>query len=67
MSSIKPFVLVWNGGGMSSRALHSNGINGLFVVAPHVCNYGYVNHLHERLAVFKTEHFDAQTYVQSKC
>ena len=63
MSSIKPFVLVENGGGMLSSVVYSNGSNGLFVVAPHVSN-GYVNHLHEKLAVFETEDFDAQTYVQ---
>ena len=66
MSFIKPFVLVWNGGGMASRVLHSNGNNGMFIVAPPVCN-DFVSPLHEKLAVFKTEDFDAQTYVQSKC
>ena len=53
-------------GVMPSSVLHSNGSNGLFVVAPPVSN-GYVNHLHEKLAVFRTEDFDAQTYVKSKC
>ena len=51
---------------MSSCVLHSNGSNGMFIVAPLVCN-GYVNHLHEKLAAFKTKYFDAQTFVQSKC
>ena len=31
-----------------------------------VCN-GYIIHLHEKLAVFKTKDFDAQTSVQSRC
>ena len=53
-------------GGMLSSVLHSNGSNGFFVEAPPVSN-GYVNHLYEKLAVFRTEDFDAQTFVQSKC
>jgi hypothetical protein len=45
--------------------LHSNGNNGVLAMV-HV-NNGYVDHLHEELAVFKIEDFATQTYVQSKC
>ena len=53
-------------GVMPSSVLHLNGNNGLFVVALPVSN-GYVSHLHKNLAVFRTEDFDGQTHVQSKC
>lgn len=66
MGSVKPSVRVRSAGGAPASVLHSNGSNGVLAVAPPVSN-GYADHLHEELAVFETEDFDAQTYVQSKC
>lgn len=51
---------------MFSNVLHSNGCNGALAMAPLVSN-GYANHLYEELAMFETEDFVAQTYVQFKC
>ena len=64
MSSVKPSIWIQSGRGALLSVLHLNGSNGGFATASPLCD-GYADHLQEDFAVFETEDFDAQTYVQS--
>jgi hypothetical protein len=41
--------------------------NGVINNGGHHVSNGYMDHLHEELAVFESDVFDAQAYVEAKC
>jgi hypothetical protein len=65
MGSLTPSVRVRNVPAPASSLPLSNGVinnNG-----GHHASNGYMDHLHEELAVFESDVFDAQAYVEAKC
>jgi hypothetical protein len=65
MGSLTPSVRVRNVPAPASSLPLSNGVinnNG-----GHHASNGYMDHLHEELAVFESDVFDAQAYVGAKC
>lgn len=64
MGSLKPSVRV-RSVVAPSNGPYSNGDDPVVHAAP--ASNGYIDHLHEELAVFERDEFDAQAYVQFKC